>query len=122
MSNYFYLFRPKYPCQNSQVLLLSLRQVFIQCIRWPGRDINNKNTLQTLFCRQLSFKYCAKHFFKLKYCILSKMNTHYFTKIVQHVFTKTSKTLRGHVDARDVKCYYSFQLHFCYFNKSNIVM
>ena len=25
-------------------------------------DINNKNTQQTLFCRQFSCKFCAKHF------------------------------------------------------------
>ena len=46
----------------SCVLLLSLQHVFVRCIRWPRMDINNKITQQTLFCRQFSCKFCAKHF------------------------------------------------------------
>ena len=97
MPNYFYLFRPKYSSQN---MYCSYHYSTSLCLVYGGPE----GTLiiitqQTLFCRQFSFKYCGKHCFKLKYCILSKMNTHYFTKIVQHVFTKIPKTLRAHVDA-----------------------
>ena len=42
-------------------------------------DINNKNTQQTLFCRQFSFKFCAKHFLT-KILHFIKNDTHYLFK------------------------------------------
>jgi hypothetical protein len=48
---------------------------------------------------EISFEFCADHYFNKNYYILLKMNTHFLTKNVQHVFTKPLKTLRAQINA-----------------------
>ena len=44
------------------VVIITARLYPLYTVAQNGHYYNNENTQQTLFCRQFSFKFCAKHF------------------------------------------------------------
>ena len=71
-------------------------------LRWPRRDITltKINGTNIIFYYHFHSNFVQTITSIKKYYILLKMNTHFLTKNVQHVFTKPLKTLRAQVNAR----------------------
>ena len=73
-------------------------------LRWPRRDITltKINGTNIIFYYHFHSNFVQTITSIKKYYILLKMNTHFLTKNVQHVFTKPLKTLRAQANARNL--------------------